>query len=126
VTVLRLRGPTELCGNSPRTLYLFPCRRTNRTRPDLREVEPAGEIAQQPLSFAGIKIVDLIAVMPSEGRAEALEAAESRFLRSGEEFGCAEPESRHWTAAVMRILRERVEELVSKQKLKALYEELIV
>jgi len=76
-------------------LYLFPCRRTNRTRLDLREVEPAGEIAQQPLSFAGIKIVDLIAAMPSEGRAEALEPAESRFLRSGEEFGCAEPESRH-------------------------------
>jgi len=72
------------------------------------------------------KIVDLIAAMPPEDRAEALEVAERRFLRSAEELGCAEPESRHWTAAVMRILRERVEELVSKQKLKALYEELIV
>jgi len=72
------------------------------------------------------KIVDLIAAMPSEERAVALELAERRFLRSAEEFGCAVPESRHWTAAVMRILLERVEELVSKQKLKALYEELVL
>jgi hypothetical protein len=72
------------------------------------------------------KIVHLIAAMPPGDRAEALEVAELRFLRSAEEFGCAEPESWNWTAAVMRILLERVEELVSKQKLKALYEELVL
>ena len=49
------------------------------------------------------------------------------ILRSAEEFGCAEPASRSWTGAVMRILMERVEELVSmKQKLKRLHEELSV
>ena len=73
------------------------------------------------------KIVDLIAALPFPDRAEALELAERKFLRSAEEYGCAESESRHWAAAVMRILRERVEELVlAKQKLQALYEELVV
>src|SRR5271156_6136033 len=73
------------------------------------------------------KIASLIATMPFEERAGALEVAERKFLRSAEEFGCAEPVSRNWTGAVMRILMERVEELVSmKQKLKRLHEELAV
>ena len=71
------------------------------------------------------KSAELIASLPSEDRVGALEVAKRKFLRSAEEFGCAEPESRNWTAAVMRILRERVEELVLvKQKLKSLHEEL--
>ena len=73
------------------------------------------------------RIAELIAALPSEDRAGALEMAESRFLQSAEEFGCAESGSRDWTAAVMRILQDRVEELVSiKQKLKRLHEELSV
>ena len=71
------------------------------------------------------RIVDLIAAMPSEDRAGALDVAERRFHRTAEEFGCAESASRNWIAAVMRILRERVEDRVSvKQKLKSLHEEL--
>ena len=73
------------------------------------------------------RIAELIAALPSEERAGALEMAERRFLQSAEEFGCAESGSRDWTAAVMRILQDRVEELVSiKQKLKRLHEELSV
>jgi len=73
------------------------------------------------------KIAKLIAAMPSEDRVGALEVAERRLLRTAEEFGCVESAARNWTAAVMRILQDRVEELVSaKQKLKALYEELVV
>ena len=73
------------------------------------------------------KIAELIAGMPFENRVGALEVAERRFLRTAEEFGCVESASQNWTAAVMRILRDRVEELVSaKRKLKTLYEELIV
>ena len=73
------------------------------------------------------KIAELIAALPSEDRAGALEVAERRFVRTAEEFDCAESGSRNWTAAVIRILRERVEELVSvKQKLERLQEELAV
>ena len=73
------------------------------------------------------KIAELIAALPSEERAGALEVTERRFLRSAKEFGCAESGSQNWTAAVMRILQDRVEELVSiKQKLKRLHEELSV
>ena len=36
------------------------------------------------------RIAELIAALPSEGRAGALEVAERRFLQSAEEFGCAE------------------------------------
>ena len=71
------------------------------------------------------RIAELITALPSEERAGALEVAERRFLQSAEEFGCAEAGSRDWTAAVMRVLQDRVEELVSiKQKLKRPHEEL--
>ena len=71
------------------------------------------------------KIVDFIAAMPSEDRAGALDMAERRFLRTAEEFGCAESASRNWTDAVMRILRERLEDhVLVKRKLKSLQEEL--
>ena len=73
------------------------------------------------------RIAELITALPSEERAGALEVAERRFLQSAEEFGCAEAGSRDWTAAVMRVLQDRVDELVSiKQKLKRLHEELSV
>ena len=36
------------------------------------------------------RIAELIAALPSEDRAGALEVAERRFLQSAEEFGCAE------------------------------------
>ena len=73
------------------------------------------------------RIAELIAALPSEERAGALEVAERQFLQSAEEFGCAESGSRDWTAAVMRILRSRLEDhVLVKRKLKALYEELFV
>ena len=36
------------------------------------------------------RIAELIAALPSEERAGALEVADRRFLQSAEEFGCAE------------------------------------
>ena len=62
------------------------------------------------------KIAELIAALPSEDRAGALEVAERRFVRTAEGFGCAKSGSRDWTAAGMRILQERVQELVSIKK----------
>ena len=71
------------------------------------------------------KIVDLIAAMPPEDRAGALDVAEYRFLRTAKEFGCAESASRNWTDAVMRVLRGRLEDhVLVKRKLKSLHEEL--
>ena len=52
------------------------------------------------------RIAELIAALPSEDRAGALEVAGRRFLQSAGEFGCAESGSQDWTAAVMRILQE--------------------
>jgi hypothetical protein len=71
------------------------------------------------------KIAELIAAMPAEDRAGALEVAERRFLQTAEDFGCAKSASQEWATAVTRILRDRVKEQeAGKQKLKGLYEEL--
>jgi DNA-directed RNA polymerase specialized sigma24 family protein len=62
------------------------------------------------------KIVDIIAALPPEHRAGALELAERRYMQAARDFGCTLAETERWVSAIMRKLRIRVEEKSIGQK----------
>ena len=77
---------------------------------------------------AGIPHIALvIAVIPIDERAKALDAAERSYLRTMRNFGFEETASRTWTSAVMRRLRRQVEErdFANQKMLRSLVQELL-
>jgi len=67
------------------------------------------------------RVTEIIAAMPMEHRAGALQVAERRYEQAARDFGCAEVEVRNWVSAVMRNLESQVHQRASDQdKLNAL------
>lgn len=63
-------------------------------------------------AVAGIPaIAEFIAAMPNEQRAIAIDALERHYLQTAEDWGCSEEPARMWVSAMMRHLRERLEQM---------------
>jgi hypothetical protein len=57
-------------------------------------------------AIAGLpKIAELIATVPAEDRARALQAAEKSYLQTARTLGYGDADARQWTSAVMFRLR---------------------
>jgi hypothetical protein len=70
------------------------------------------------LIIAGIPhIAEAIAAVPPQHRAKVLNAAESSYVQSLQDFGFLESFSQPWTAAVMRRLWARVANPCSHESL---------
>ena len=68
-------------------------------------------------AIAGVpKIAELIATVPAEDQAQALEAAEKSYLQTARTLGYGDAEARQWASAVMFRLRhgESVESVSSE------------
>ena len=57
------------------------------------------------------KIAGLVAAMPVDDRAAALDAAERRYLLAARDYGCNDVSGRMWVSAIMHNLRAQVKSL---------------
>ena len=71
--------------------------------------------------LAGLpRVAELIATIPDEKRARALDAAEQSYLETARERGYADADAQQWVAAVMLRLRIKAAEGDTKEAARSL------
>jgi hypothetical protein len=78
------------------------------------------------VAFAAIpRITEMIAALPAEHRAGALEVARRRYMLAAQDFGCTAADAERSVDVVMRELQEQIErQAISQGKLTSLLQKL--
>jgi hypothetical protein len=78
------------------------------------------------VAFAAIpRITEMIAALPAENRAGALEVARRRYMQAAQDFGCTTSDAERSVDVVMRKLQAQMEQqAISQVKLTSLLQKL--
>ena len=132
----RTARPVFVCAKRRPNCYIFatkhgnfglPCQLTSISVPAVSTMDELITPGPEEENFLKVavaaipRIAEIIAGLPIEHRAGALEVAERRYVQAARDFGCAEVEVRNWVSAVMRNLETQVHQRAGDQdKLNAL------